>query len=275
MEVGPPDGLHAAWPAGEVTPLVRVPAPGGGTAMSIERDEAGAHRIHAQGYGTSVLDPEAARLACVPADGEAWRWQRLLISHNLPFAAVLHGYEVLHASGVVLGDGVVALIAASGTGKTTLALELVGGGAPFVCDDVLALRLDADGGVRAFPGAGVLNVRPDAADRLRSAGIALAVEPGEGQELRASVARVDRALPLRAVCFLERGPSVPAFSVQEEHAAASLLGATFNLTLRTPDRLERHLDVSAAVARAARVVRARIPPGMGPAETAERLRAAL
>ena len=263
MQVGPANGLHAAWPSGDVTTLVRVPGPGGSEPLTIERDGDGAHRFRAPGYGTSVLSADADRLSCVPEPGApSWAWQRLLISHNLPFASVLHGYEVLHASAVETGGEAVGFVAASGVGKTSLALACVRAGARFVCDDALAL----DGAVRAFPGAGVVNVRPSEAERLGLAG-----EPGEDGELRVAMERVAEPLPLRAVWFLERGPGVEAFAIEPVSDPAPLLAATFNLTVRTPERLLRHLEVCSGVARSARVRRARIPAGMTATETAERL----
>ncbi len=61
------------------------------------------------------------------------------------------GILMLHASAVKAGDGCVAFIADSGTGKTTLATACLAAGYPLVTDDILALSV-ANGGVTALPG---------------------------------------------------------------------------------------------------------------------------
>ncbi len=81
-------------------------------------------------------------------------WQRLLVAQVLPFAALLRGLEVFHASGVVLGGEAIALLGPSHSGKTSLAMELCDLGASFLADDVLALEV-ADGRPASPPwGAG-------------------------------------------------------------------------------------------------------------------------
>lgn len=256
------DGAGADWPQGDIEMLVRA-GPPDGRAMTIERDAAGAHRIHADTYGTTVISPDHRLIACAPAsDGADARWQRLLIAHNLPFAAVLHGYEALHAGAVAIDGGVVAIVAASGTGKTSVARELMRGGARFVCDDVLVL----DRELLAYPGAGAMNVRASGPN---------ATEADENGEVRVRVDRVERPLPLRTVCFLERGPHIERFSVEAEHDAAPVLASTFNVTLRGEERLARHLDLSAAIARDVDLRRVLVPAGVDAPETAERILAAL
>ena len=56
-------------------------------------------------------------------------WQRFLIAQVLPFAAALHGLEVLHASAVTVAGRALALLGPSGAGKTSLALALCRTGA--------------------------------------------------------------------------------------------------------------------------------------------------
>ena len=82
--------------------------------------------MFAHGYGHWLLT--ARRLVDLRSraeDLEAWLWQRFLVGQVLPFAALLQGLEVFHASAVVLGDRVVAIVGGSGGGKTSVGLNLV------------------------------------------------------------------------------------------------------------------------------------------------------
>ncbi len=73
------------------------------------------------------------------------------VGNVMSFWLERQGILMLHASAVKAGDGCVAFIADSGTGKTTLATACVAGGYPLVTDDILALSVGPDG-VTAFPG---------------------------------------------------------------------------------------------------------------------------
>ena len=92
-------------------------------------------------------------------------WQRFLIAQVLPFAAALNGLEVLHASAVAFGDRALALIGASGAGKTSLALAACRLGAELIADDVLALERREDR-LLAHPGAPLAGVAHAEAERL-------------------------------------------------------------------------------------------------------------
>jgi hypothetical protein len=54
--------------------------------------------------------------------------------------ALLQGYEALHAGAVATPDGVVAITAAAGGGKSTLLTELLQRGLDLMADDVLVLK---------------------------------------------------------------------------------------------------------------------------------------
>ena len=55
-------------------------------------------------YGEHLISPDGLRLRCLPREAPRESWQRFLIAQVLPFAAVLKGLEVLHASAVAI-DG--------------------------------------------------------------------------------------------------------------------------------------------------------------------------
>jgi hypothetical protein len=177
------------------------------------------------------------------------QWQRLLIAQVLPFAALLWGLEVFHASAVVWHARAVAFVGRSHAGKTSLALELCRGGAGFLADDVLALERSEER-LLAHPGTPVASIAltqgaEDAAGHPR--------EETVGVNEREHLVQVQGAaepVPLAALFFLDRrsdGPATPRFEPAAD--ARMLLSATFNFVLGTPERLCDLLEVCALAAR--------------------------
>ena len=88
-----------------------------------------------------------------------------LLVDALSFSMVRLGWEPLHATAVLTGHGVVAFIAESGGGKSTIGAALVHGGCPLVTDDMLVLTRTADG-FRAEPGPPRIKLYRDIAVRI-------------------------------------------------------------------------------------------------------------
>ena len=103
------------------------------------------------------LSADRRVLRCAPTERDDPIWQRVLLDTVLWTVSLLRGYEQLHASAVQTDDGVVAFLAASGGGKTSLAAEFLRRGAVLYTDDILALD---DGGphVVGAPGPPVMNL---------------------------------------------------------------------------------------------------------------------
>ena len=102
--VGGATAPYGRW-NGPTEPLLRL----GGERVTVERNALGDHRICALDCGTFLLSADLRRLDCIPADGAPdWCWQRMLVAYVLPLAASLRGHQVLLASAVALGDGVLA-----------------------------------------------------------------------------------------------------------------------------------------------------------------------
>lgn len=261
------------WPAtAELVSDQRTPD--GAVNFQIESDAKAGFRIGGPQYGVSVLSGDGKTLRGAAGRGGEDSWQRLLIAQVLPFAAVLRGLEVLHASAVAAGQGAVALSGHSGSGKTSLALELSRRGADFLADDVLALER-LDGELVGHPGAPVAGI-----DRAEAARLS-AVEGPEGSQVlaadaREQVARVAASAsptPLRTLFFLDRRPGGPAHPSFEAAAdAQALLSSTFNLVLTGPQRLERLLDACALIA-GCRVERIACGPAVGVVELADAVEA--
>lgn len=270
VSIGAGDSGDLGWPeAAELISDQRLPD--GGVSFQIERNEEAGYRIWGPAYGASVLSSDGHRLwGALGSDGIG-AWQRMLIAQVLPFAAVLQGLEVLHASAVAIDGGAVAFGGHSGSGKTSLALALCRRGADFLTDDVLALERAGDDLI-GHTGAPVAGVDHAEAERLRGAGV------GAGEALAANAReRVERVAvsaepaPLRALFLIDRrldGPARPRFEPVTD--PRELLAATFNFVLAMPRRLEGLLHASALIARdhAERIV-------AGPATDATELAAAV
>ena len=75
------------------------------------------------------------------------------------------GHACLHASSVIVGEAAVALVGASGVGKSTLAFALARRGHAIVADDVVLLR-ERSAVFEAVPAHGRLRVWPDAVEHI-------------------------------------------------------------------------------------------------------------
>jgi hypothetical protein len=227
-------------------------------SLGIDRTDAG-YRFLVTSVGLFELSADGRRVSCCPVPAAGWEWRRYLIGQVLPFAALLQGLEVFHASAVAIDGRVLAISGPSGLGKSTLALELYLGGAGFVADDVLALE-ERDGTVIAHAGVAMTKVRRPTASGLL--------------EVRRPVSPVREPLPLGAFCLLSASED-DEFRLTEAAAdARQLLGATFNMVVANDDRLSAHLGMCAAVAAQARILHAHMPPQVD-ATTAAELRAQL
>jgi hypothetical protein len=248
--------------------------PGGSVNFQIESSAGQGFRIWGPEYGVSVVSADGTKLVGAANAGREDAWQRLLVAQALPFAAVLQGLEVLHASAVAIEGGAVALSGHSGSGKTSLALELCRRGAGFLADDVLALER-VDGGLVGHSGAPVAGIDRAEAERLSAVG-GVPRPDVIAADRREQVARVVASAsprPLRALFFLDRRPDGPARPCFEPAAdAQALLSATFNLVLTGGRRLERLLDACALLADC-RVERVSCGPAVGVAELADAIEA--
>jgi hypothetical protein len=256
------DGRSRAAPRGELICSER--SADGGIAFRIWEDAGDGYLVSGPGHGEHWLSPDGKRLRCVPENDLDTRWQRLLIAQALPFAALLQGLEVFHASAVACDGRAVGFVGPSGAGKTSLALELARRGAQFLADDVLALER-RDQQLLAHPGTPLAGIdEHDATDASLGEGERIAMTSGD--ERMVAVSAVSEPTRLTNLFFVERradGPPQPEFSAVGDPRL--LLGATFNFLLVTPERLHGLLDVCATAAQGA-VERVIAGPGTGVAE---------
>lgn len=246
VSVQPEGSARAGWPEDSAL-ICDERTPDGGVNFRIESHPDSGYLISGPEYGAHLLSADGSHLTCFPEGLDEGAWQRLLIAQVLPFAALLHGLEVFHASAVVKDGEAIAFLGPSRSGKTSLALELCGRGALFMADDVLAVavreeRLIANPG---SPVAGVdreLSPSRDGASEERVVAV-------NARERMVRMAGAAEPAPLGALFFIDRhadGPERPTFTPSTD--AQMLLAATFNFVLATPARLLGLLDVCSLAA---------------------------
>jgi hypothetical protein len=219
-------------------------------SFRIEFDRGAGYLIEGPAYGRHILAADGRHVVSMPGGRQAEVWQRLLIAQVLPFAALIRGLEVLHASAVVSERGALVFSGPSRAGKTTLALELCRRGASFLTDDVLALQ-SAEGRLLGHPGAPLAGMAHAEVRRLESIGAPVGA-PVIAVNAREHLLRV-RAAPapaeVAALFFLERCGGEPgAIRFEPVSDPRVLLASTFNTVLRTPVRLRSLLELCAVAA---------------------------
>jgi hypothetical protein len=264
-----PAELERRWqPAAHTAEVVRELRDGDSMLLTVELAHPAGYLLRAPGVGRILVAPDGGELLCDPAPGSA-EWATLIPAQALPLAATLRGLEVLHASGVVVDGRAVLFAGAPGAGKSSLAAALLHRGAALLSDDVIALE-SREGVLVAHPGAALLHLQAVEHERLSErerealgAPTAFPHKPRYHPRVSAS------PTPLGELFLLERsvhGPPVERLAAVDPFA---LLASTFNLSVRTPERLVRHLDLAAALAATGRVHRVRVQPGVNATQLAE------
>jgi hypothetical protein len=238
--------------------------PDGTLGLTIDRHRQRGYRFYLYSAGVFELSADGGRVLCRldPDFADQWHWRRYLIGQVLPFAALLQGLEVFHASAVEIGGGAVLLAGGSGLGKSTLALNMHLAGAGFLADDSLAVE-SLDGRLVAHPAIATAKVRQVARGLLREDRHGALVETvsEDEHETRFLVRTAAGPLPLAVVCMLELGEEPGTLEVAEGKADPwELLGSTFNSLVGEESRLQAQLELCARIAKEVRFLRLRVGP---------------
>ena len=219
------------------------------------------YRLTAPEHGRFEVSADGLRVACEPG-GELW--EPLLTAQVLPLVATVRGFELLHAGAVGLGEGAVLVAGPSGAGKSTQTLALVAAGGELLGDDAVALDPRGDRLV-AHPSPALIHVAPEEFARAGQGAQEVGRRLGK---LSLTGRRASRPLPLAALFLLspERAETTAIEPLASPDPMA-LLSATFNLSVRTPERLHRHLELCARLAAEVPVFSVRAEMG-DPAATA-------
>ncbi len=261
--------LERRWrPAAPTAEVVRELRDGDAVLLTAELARPAGYLLRAPGVGRILVAPDGGELLCDPAPGSV-EWATLIPAQALPLAATLRGLEVLHASGMVVGGKAVLFAGAPGAGKSSLAAALLHRGATLLSDDTVALE-SREGTLIAHPGAAMLYLQAAEHDRLSERERAVLGPPAAFRHKPRYHPRVSASpAPFGGLFLLERsvhGPPVERLAAVDPFA---LLASTFNLSVRTPERLVRHLDLAAALAATGCVHRLRIQPGVNATQLAD------
>jgi hypothetical protein len=228
--------------------------------LSIDFAEPAGYLLWAQSFGRVLISPDGVELLCEP-DPTNREWANIVAAQALPLAATVRGLEVFHASGVVLHGKALLFAGPPGAGKSSLAAALVRAGAELLSDDAVALAL-SHGALTAHAGSVVLHLRAAEDERLSTGARASLGRPASapfGKQRYVNESAPGPA-PLGSVFLLERSAEGPAVERLGAVDPFELIASTFNLSVRTPARLRRQLDVVSAIASAGMAHRLRVQP---------------
>jgi hypothetical protein len=212
-----PGQIREHW-SGAAGPPAWETVLGDGVALRYEVGLAGDHRF-TYAADTFHVSADAGTVLCSVEDPDAAAWQRQLLDTILFSVSFLNGFELLHASAVEVDGGVVAFVAPTGGGKSSLALELCRRGCRIFCDDVLTIGARGEDLV-CHPAPAVMSIPPSAGLPAALGGSVIA-RFGEEDEVWIALERASTSpRVLRAVYLLDRFAETPFVS---EIAAPTIL----------------------------------------------------
>jgi len=192
--------------------------------------------------GTFRMMPSEASVTVVPEDGVTPAVLEDAFRRGVtPVALLQRGLEVLHASGILIGGRVVALCAASGTGKSTMAAALSQQAAPHWADDFVAWTLEPGSvSCRRYPSEPRLD-RDAAATLEASSSSVLPYVPR--QAALGAIVILQRGRPSAGIGSLELVDPSQAFTAILAHAHECGLGGA----ARYRASVDRYLELAAGV----------------------------
>ena len=232
------DELLDRWSGGALATVWETVLDGAGYRLT--RGGAGDHLFEYPSRAAFHLTADGLSLACSDPGTKTADWRRTLTDTVLWSVALLHGRSLLHASAVAGPDGVVAIAAARGGGKSSVAAALALGGWPLVTDDILAFEACGER-VIVSPGPALMNLAaaPDSVPDPAALGDILDVFGGE--ECPEAWVRVhgcaSAELPLAAVVLPVRSASAGLLA---RRSAAPLTLVAHTLAFRSMDGALRH-----------------------------------
>jgi hypothetical protein len=235
--------------------------------LSVDLNRNDEYFVRAPGVASIFVSTDGTAVHCAP-EGDDSGCSALLFSQALPLVATLQGLEVFHASGVTLRGAAHVFCGQPGAGKSSLAAHLALRGAEVLSDDAVAI----DDDLVAHPGAGGVHLRQGELERLG---------PGQAEALSVEGTRLDgRAVarlypaapaPVQALYMLARASAGPLIEPVRAFSPAWVLGSTYNLSVKSSQRLRRHLDLCARINDDVGTFRVRVIPGVDAANLAEAL----
>ncbi len=261
--------LDSGWRGTDAVRLHERRDTQGRVRLTVDEHPVLGYRLDAAAYGRYVLARDGGVVRCAPRRIPAWRWQSFLIGQLLPAAAVLQGLEILHASAVIIAGWAVALTGHSQAGKSSVAINLLRRGTPFLADDIVALE-PAGTHVLAHPSPALTSVRHAEASAIgpHELGRLGPTIGRDDHEVRLRIRRSAAPAPLGVLYAIDRGGDAVKTTFEPASDASPLLSNPFSSYIRTSERLTRQLDVYAHVTRTTAVFRVAVPPAVDAATLA-------
>lgn len=266
-----PEEIGRRWRTAAAPQRVRDAREGSRPHLTVDFAAGSGYLMWRAGCGRILISEDGTEMICEPERQDAG-WTAIITAQGLPLAATLRGLEPFHASGVVIDGRARLLAGAPGAGKSSIAAALVRDGARLLGDDGIAIEHSGETLV-AHPGTRSLDLRAAEEQRLSTreqaqTGVLYDPSGEQGAARRAGSLGKRRYLvdvlanpaPLGDLFLLERSRAEPAIEPIDPVDPFSLLASTFTLSVRTPERLARHLDLVAAIAARCRVLRLRVRP---------------
>jgi hypothetical protein len=246
-------------PAGRVLAL-RDPDVGGCTIVETESG----HTIRFSGECDFRISPDRRSVLVDFAPDFDRGFVPIVLAGNVLASLLgLQGKCVLHASGVHRDGWTLAIVGASGVGKSTLAALFCAAGAQLVSDDLL--RIDTNGGhPRCYTGTAQIRLRPKAAEladlfpldaRELTADGRIAVSPPQAQGPTFDLDAALFPLPSRRARLLQ------VRRLPKKDALLSLLRYPRVLGWQEAALIRRHFEICAEIAERVPVFEATIPWG--------------
>jgi hypothetical protein len=111
---------------------------------------------------------ERGRMMTIEAGPGAAQHKFRIYVLGMAMGVILHqrGFLVLHGGACVVGEGAAGFIGYSGAGKSSTTSAFAARGYPFLTDDLMAIRFDADCHPEVCPGLPTVKLWPETADTL-------------------------------------------------------------------------------------------------------------
>lgn len=227
----------------------------------------GASYARWRGVGEFLVARDGLEILCSPAVGvEDESFQVYLLGQAFSFALVKAGLEPFHATAIEWGGDALALVGASGQGKSTLAATFLKHGARLLTDDLLLVSPEGPP-LLAHPGPARIKLLPDAVERvLGPSAPSVPMNPETDKHVLpvAGDDKCDEPARLRGLYVLEHGDrSDSAIRIEPmagREAFIALVAHTFNRHLLDPARLRRQLVEVTRIVQGVPMKRITYPP---------------
>jgi|SRR5690625_148457 len=159
-----------------------------------------------------------------PAEDESSAGAALL---GVVFGTLLHQRHVftLHAGAIDYNGRAVAFVAHKGTGKSTTCVNMYGRGYPLITDDVLAIRLEEEGGLQVDPAFPTMKLNPDAVESIGKdpSQYDIVSRAFDKRYFTASDQFTSSSLPLGTIYVLENGDDFEVHELDQKDAFMQML----------------------------------------------------